>query len=258
MLIDTHCHLNCSPLVDQLDSLLEEARAAGVRQWVVPGIEPTGWQGILDLCATIPEALPALGIHPRAAARADAQQLALLDRLAPQAVAIGEIGLDRGCNDLAAQEHVFRAQLRIACRHRLPVLIHCRGAIGRTLSVLHEERVQQVGGIMHAFSGSLETAQQCIKLGLVIALSGSLTYQGAVKPVRLARELPLEQLVLETDAPDMTPQRYKGRYNHPAWLRETATVLAEIKGMTIHEVASATTETALRVLRLINRPRISL
>lgn len=256
MLIDTHCHLDCEPLAGQLERLLEEARAAGVRHWVVPGIEPAGWQGILDLCGRTSGALPALGIHPRAAARADDRQLARLDSLAPQTVAIGEIGLDRMLGDLADQERCFRAQLRIARRHRLPVLIHCRGAIGRTLAILCEEGAQQVGGIMHAFSGSLETARQCVQLGFVIALSGSLTYTGAIKPVRLARELPLSQLVLETDAPDMTPQRYKGCFNRPAWLLETVTSLAELKGVGSAEVAAATTETALRALRLQDRSRI--
>ena len=250
MLIDTHCHLDCEPLAGQLESLLDEACRAGVRQWVVPGIEPAGWQGILELCGRTAGAWPALGIHPLAAAQADAEQLAQLDRLASQVVAIGEIGLDSTLGDFMRQEDCFRKQLRIARRRQLPVLIHCRGAIGRTLAILQEERAEQVGGIMHAFSGSLESAREFIRLGFAIAISGTVTYQGARRPLRLARELPLTQLVLESDAPDLTPQRYRGSFTRPAWLLENARHLAELQGLSLESVAAVTTATARRVLRL--------
>lgn len=251
-MIDTHCHLDCEPLVGQLERLLDEARAVGVRQWVVPGIRPTGWQGILDLCGRMPGALPALGIHPIAVAGAGAgeEQMAQLERLASHAVAIGEIGLDRAVADMPQQEVCFREQLRIARQHGLPVLVHCRGAIGRVLAILREERAEQIGGIMHAFSGSLESAQECIRLGFVISIAGTVTYQGAVKPVQLVRELPLSALVIESDAPDLTPQRYKGRFNRPAWLVETARQMAKLKKIGLDELVAGTSATARRILRL--------
>jgi len=176
--------------------------------------------------------------------------VALLARLAPRVVAIGEIGLDRQVADLAGQEACFREQLRIARRHGLPVLIHCRGAIGRTLSILQEERAEQIGGIMHAFSGSLESAREFVRLGFAISLSATITYQGAIRPLCLARELPLSQLVLESDAPDLPPQAHRGSFNRPAWLLETARALAALKQMPFDELAAATTSTARVALRL--------
>jgi len=250
MLIDTHCHLDCEPLVGGLPQLLEDAREAGVSQWVVPGIRPEGWDGILALCRRTTGAVPALGIHPLASGAATDDQLARLELLATEAVAIGEIGLDRQVADLPAQEVCFREQLRIARRRGLPVLIHCRGMLGRTLAILREERAGQVGGIMHAFSGSLESAREAVRLGFVLAISGTVTYHGARRPVQLARELPLAQLVLESDAPDLTPQRHKGRFNQPAWLLETASVLAALRRIPLDEVAAVTTATASAVLRL--------
>jgi TatD DNase family protein len=143
---------------------------------------------------------------------------------------------------------LFREQLRIARLHQLPVLIHCRRAIGRTLAILREEQADQIGGIMHAFSGSLESARECIKLGFVISLSATLTRSNAVRPALLAGQLPLNQLVLETDAPDLPPSGHQGCFNRPAWLHETACKLAAIKGMTITEIARQTTATAQRVI----------
>jgi TatD DNase family protein len=250
MLIDTHCHLDCEPLSGQLPQLLEEAQACGISQWVVPAIRPAGWQGVMELCRRFPAALPTVGIHPMAWVEATEDQLSRLDQLAPQAVAIGEIGLDSRLGELAAQETCFREQLRIARRHGLPVLIHCRGAIGRTLAILQQERADQLGGIMHAFSGSLESAREFIRLGFAISISATITYQGAVRPLRLARELPLSQLVLESDAPDLPPQAHRGSYNRPAWLLETARALAALKQMPLDELAAVTSATARAALRL--------
>lgn len=248
MLIDTHCHLDLPPLVDQLDQLLMEARATGVSRWIVPAVHPDGWQRISELAKQDPNLRPAYGIHPLHAATATAEQLQQLMQLAPEGVAIGEIGLDTTYGNLDKQEALFREQLRIARQHGLPVLIHCRRVIGRTLAILHEERADQVGGIMHAFSGSLESARECIKLGFAISLCGTLTWNTAVNPLQLATHLSLDQLVLETDAPDLTPSGHQGCFNRPAWLSETALRLATIKETTITEVARETTATARRVI----------
>jgi len=248
MLIDTHCHLDLPPLIDQLDELLTEARAVGITKWIVPAVHPDGWQRISELAREYQDLRPAYGIHPLHAVDATAEQLKQLKVLAPTAVAIGEIGLDASYGNLDKQEALFRVQLRIARLHQLPVLIHCRKAIGRTLAILHEEQADQIGGIMHAFSGSLESARECIKLGFVISLSATLTRSTAVRPALLAGQLPLNQLVLETDAPDLPPSGHQGCFNRLAWLHETACKLAAIKGMTITEIARQTTATAQRVI----------
>lgn len=248
MLIDTHCHLDLPPLVDQLDGLLMEARAVGVSKWIVPAVHPDGWQRISELAKQDPNLRPAYGIHPLHAAIATTEQLAQLMQLAAEGVAVGEIGLDTTYGNIDKQEALFREQLRIARHHQLPVLIHCRKAIGRTLAILREEYAGQAGGIMHAFSGSLESAQDFIRLGFVISLSATLTWSNAVRSQRLATQLPLDQLVLETDAPDLPPSTHLGCPNRPVWLYETASKLAAIKEISVTEVVRQTGATAQRIL----------
>ena len=254
-LIDSHCHLDLEPLVSHLPQTLHEAAAAGVSRFVVPGVHPDGWQRMAELAAENPVILPAFGIHPMHAAAADEETLERLAQLAPLGVAIGEIGLDPSYTAaLEVQEAAFRAQIRIALGLGLPLLIHCRQLFQRTLRVLSEEHADRIGGIMHAFSGSPEMAREFIRLGFAVSISGTVTWTNAVKPLRIARELPLEQLVLETDAPDMTPQRHRGRFNRPAWMAETAAQVARLRGIPVETVAAATAGNTRRVLRLpINR-----
>ena len=250
-LIDSHCHLDLEPLASHLTQRLREARSAGVACFVVPGVHPDGWKRMAALSSGDSRIMPAFGIHPMHAAVVDGQILEQLARLAPVGVAIGEIGLDPAYSvPLEIQEAAFRRQLRLAGDLGLPVLIHCRRAFQRTLRILQEEQCGRQGGIMHAFSGSVEMAREFIRLGFAIAVSGTVTWTNAERPLRLARELPLEQLVLETDAPDMTPQRYRGQSNRPAWIAETAACVAAVRGIPVEMLAAATTATARRVLRL--------
>jgi TatD DNase family protein len=250
-MIDTHCHLDLEPLVTQLPKILDEAAAAGVTGFIVPGVHPGGWQRMSELANEFPQICPAFGIHPMYAASADDWCLSDLEEQAPQGVAIGEIGLDSSyAVPLEIQETIFREQLRLALKLGLPVLLHCRQVFQKTLQVLREERADRVGGIMHAFSGSPEMACEFIRLGFAIAICGTITWENAVRPLRLAAEIGLEHLVLETDAPDMTPQLHRKRFNRPAWMLETASRLAEIKGVSLETVAAVTTCNARRVLRL--------
>lgn len=250
MLIDTHCHLDLLARQYPVAGLLDEARSAGIGRWVVPGVAPEKWGAIAQLSATESGVLPAYGIHPGHAATCVEKHLEELDLRARQAVAIGEIGLDDTVGDQPAQEALLREQLRIAHGHGLPLLIHCRGMIGRLLAILREERAGELGGIMHAFAGSIESAREAIRIGFAISLSGTLTWHGAHRPVRLACELPLDQLVVESDAPDLTPQAYRGQVNRPAWLTEVVARLAEIRGVPGRELADRLTENSIRVLRL--------
>jgi TatD DNase family protein len=234
-----------------LPEILREAGAAGVHGFIVPGVHPRNWRGIAALAAENREIFPAFGIHPLHAECVSDQILSQLSELGSGAVAIGEIGLDPTYPvPLEQQEKAFREQLQIAVRLGLPVLIHCRRSFQRLLKIMREEHAEAVGGIMHAFSGSVEMAHKFIRLGFVISLSGTVTWSNAVKPLQLAGELPLEHLVLETDAPDMTPQRYRGVFNRPAWIVETAEKVAELRGITQEEVARVTTGNVRRILRL--------
>ena len=252
-LFDTHCHLDMEPLRSEFTEIIEEANRSGVIGFVVPGVHPRGWIGIAALAAKNRQIIPAYGIHPMHADTASDQALESLSVLSAQGTAIGEIGLDPTYPvTLDLQERAFREQLRVAVQFGLPVLIHCRQAFQRVLKVMREEGAYQVGGIMHAYSGSLEMARDFIRLGFAISISGTVTWHNAVRPLQIARTLPLEHLVLETDAPDMTPQRYQGTYNRPAWIAETALRVAEIRGVSIEEVARITTDNARRVLRLVS------
>lgn len=250
-LIDSHCHLDLEPLRSELASIMAEAVAVGVQRFVVPGVHPDGWSGIAALAAGDPRILPAYGIHPMHAGFASDEVFERLLGFAAHGIAIGEIGLDPAYPvSLEQQEQVFREQLRIAVTCGLPVLVHCRRAFQRVARILREEHADQVGGVMHAFSGSLEMAQEFTALGFAISISGTVTWQNAVKPLRVAGELPLEHLVLETDAPDMAPERHRGSFNRPAWIVETALRVAEIRGISLAEVARITSGNVRRALRL--------
>ena len=251
MLIDTHCHLDDPSLAARLKVVLQAARLQGVSRFVIPGVDPDGWDAIRSLAETGVGLFPAYGIHPLCAARSDGTTLARLAALAADAVAVGEIGLDYLAPvPRQIQQEAFRQQLRIALTAGVPVLIHCRRAFQDLCRILREEQVERVGGVMHAFSGSLETARECIGLGLCIAISGTVTYSNAVRPVEVVRQLPLERLVLETDAPDMTPEPFRGRPNEPAFMVETARKVAEIKEVSLDKVAQLTTANAERLFRL--------
>ncbi len=252
MFFDTHCHLDHPSLSVRISDVLSSARLAGVERFVVPGVAPEGWADIAAIASREEGVFGAFGLHPMLAGRYDDQLMEKLERYAGSGVAIGEIGLDSEAVGVSREIQIaaFRGQLRLAARMGLPVLVHCRGAFRDTIDILREERVKEVGGIMHGFSGSPETALQFIDIGLTISVAGSVTYRNAVKPLRLVGKVPLEHLVLETDAPDMTPEPYRGRFNEPAFLPEIAGKVAVIKGVSVEEVAVATTANAMRVLRL--------
>jgi TatD DNase family protein len=253
MFIDTHCHLDAPPLSGRLPEVLAAAAAAGVARFIVPGVRPEGWPGIAALSREVKGIHAAFGLHPMHADLCTEELLAALERrLAGDAVAVGEVGLDYTCARVPreVQMTAFRGQLRLAVERGLPVLIHCRGAFRDLLAILREEHAEAVGGIMHAFSGSPEVARECTALGLSISVAGPVTYGNAVRPIEVVRQLPLERLLLETDAPDMAPEPYRGQDNEPAFLVEVARKVANIKRVSIAEVAAVTTANAERLFRL--------
>lgn len=250
-LVDTHCHLDIEPLYSCLPEILEAARRAGVTRFVVPGVHPGNWERMAAIAHAHAGILPAFGIHPMHAVLADDALLARLAGIAQSGVAIGEIGLDPAYSiPLEQQEQAFRMQLRLAASLGLPVLVHCRRAFQRTLQVLKEEDAGRVGGVMHAFSGSAEMAREFIRLGFCVSISGTVTRTNAVSPVRLARELPPESIVLETDAPDMTPQAFRGQPNQPAFLTEVLACVARIRGVSPEDLARQTTKNLITLLSL--------
>jgi TatD DNase family protein len=251
-LFDTHVHLDAfSPL----EEALTPARAAGIGRFLVPGVAPEGWERLLALADPTAGIWAAPGVHPQSADQWSTETEQRLQRLLddPKVAAVGEIGLDRLLPQPSQklQEQAFRGQLRLARAARLPVLIHCRRAWRRTLDILSEEGAQECGGILHAFSGSLETALEGIGLGFVIAFGGPLTYPNARRSLEVLKSLPAEAVVLETDAPDLPPHPHRGERNWPEYLSLIAAKVAEARGWTLEETARITTANALRVLTRI-------
>jgi TatD DNase family protein len=150
------------------------------------------------------------------------------------------------------QKEVFRKQIRLAKKVKLPIVIHNRDATSDIVEILKEENAAEVGGIMHCFSGSVEVARECVEMNFYISLGGPVTFKNAKKPKEVAAEIPLEKLLIETDCPYLTPHPYRGKRNEPAYVKLVAEEIAEIKGLPLEEVAKATTENAKKVFG-INR-----
>jgi len=246
--VDTHCHLDDASLAGTLPEVLARAETAGVTRFIVPGVAPERWDDVIAISRRDCRIFVAPGIHPLYAEQYNEESHSRLERLATGAAAIGEIGLDYSYEvSRESQRHAFRAQLRLAARRGLPVILHCRRAFAELLLILREEQSAAVGGVMHAFSGSPEIAVECVKLGLYIGVAGPVTYHNAVRPVEVVRRVPLDRLLLETDAPDLAPVPHRGESCEPAFLFETARKVATIKGVTVEEVARVTTENAERL-----------
>lgn len=252
MLIDTHCHLDLEPLYGRLPEVLAIASAAGITRFVVPGVHPDNWERMALLMQNHSTIFPAFGIHPMHAALADEKAMRKLAEFAPAGVAIGETGLDPAYEvSLDLQEEAFRSQIRLAKELELPLLVHCRRAFQRTLKIIKEEGIL-TGGIMHAFSGSAEMALEFIRIGFMISVSGTVTWQNAVRPKQVASGIPLSAMVFETDAPDLTPQSFRGAPNQPAWMMENIIAVAELRGMLVTEVISAAIGNSERILRKVS------
>lgn len=242
--IDSHCHLDATEFDADRAEVAKAAREAGVA-WVVPAVAASNFDAVARTCAEL-GGWPAWGIHPLFVAQSDDADLERLRQtlITRQPVAVGEIGLDfylpSDQASQARQRWFFEQQLKIARDLDLPVLLHVRGAVDAVLGSLR--RIKVKGGIAHAFNGSGQQAQQFIDLGFKLGFGGAMTWQRANKLRRLAAELPLSSLVLETDAPDIPPEFIGRTRNSPAYLPRIAQTLADLRGLSLAAVAAATTE----------------
>src|SRR5574340_28889 len=251
MFVDTHCHLDAAEFGDSQAALAGAAQAAGVERLVVPAVARANFAAVRRLCERFPACAPAYGIHPMYVEEAQPEDLDVLrGYLAqPATVAVGEIGLDFFVepHDRARQEYFFVEQLKLAREFDLPVLLHVRRAQDIVLKHLRQARVR--GGIAHAFNGSRQQADEFIKLGFKLGFGGAMTYSRATRLRELAATLPLEAIVLETDAPDIPPAFLQaGEPNKPEYLPRIAQTLAELRGMPLEEIARITTENAMAAL----------
>ncbi len=251
-LVDTHCHLDFPVFDADRAAVIDSARRAGVTQIVVPGVDAARWPKLMALCAAHAGLHPALGLHPGFLARHRREHLQALETAleAHRPLAVGEIGLDYFIEnpDRDAQKRLLEAQLAIAANAGLPVLLHVRKAHDDVLQLLRRRR--GCGGIAHAFNGSLQQGKKYFELGFRLGFGGMLTYERSRKLRKLAAELPLEAIVLETDAPDMAVASHHGERNSPQYLPECLAALAEVRGQDPEELARRTTANAAATLGL--------
>lgn len=250
MLIDTHCHLDAAEFDADRDAVHGAAQAAGVDRIVVPAVAVDSFRQTKTVVARYPGCVAAYGIHPLYVMQAQEADLASLRAwLANEKpLAVGEIGLDHYVTDSdpARQEFYFVEQLKLAREFDLPVLLHVRRAVDQILK--HLRRVRVRGGIAHAFNGSRQQADEFIKLGFKLGFGGAMTYSGSTRIRTLAAELPLDAIVLETDAPDIPPAWLNGGRNTPGELPRIAGVLAELRRTDVAHIAATTTAAARAVL----------
>ncbi len=249
--IDTHCHLDAAEFGGKQADIVRAAAAAGVNRLIIPAVACANFEAVRSLCRQYPTCAPAYGIPPMYTDDATTHDLeALRDTLrAHPAVAVGEIGLDFFIepHDRARQERFFVEQLKLAREFDLPVLLHIRRAQDTVLK--HLRQIKVCGGIAHAFNGSRQQAGEFIRLGFKLGFGGAMTYTRATRLHELAASVPLDSIVLETDAPDIPPDFLeRGLPNEPKYLPRIAQTLADLRGMSLDEIAQATTANALAVL----------
>ncbi len=251
-LFDTHCHLDVEEFDEDRNEVLARSRDAGVTHILVPAVTAQAWGYLITFCASEPGLHPALGMHPIYIDQHTDEHLQQLEQRIAETrpSAVGEIGLDYFVEglDRERQQVLFEAQLVIAREAGLPVVLHVRKSHDQVLQTLR--RIKVKGGISHAFNGSLQQAQQYIDLGFKLGFGGMLTYERSNKLRKLAKELPMESIVLETDAPDMTVASHRGERNSPEYLPECLAALAEVRGESLEYVAEQTIKNAFAVLGL--------
>ncbi|MCX7170226.1 MAG: TatD family hydrolase [Proteobacteria bacterium] len=250
MLIDTHCHLDAAEFDADRDQVVTAALAVGVSRVVVPAVERANFGAVAALCREHSGCAAAFGIHPMCVERAREDDLATLHNILSDfpAIAVGEIGLDFfvAVRDEQRQQSFFVEQLKLAREFQLPVILHVRRAVDAVLKQLRLTKV--AGGIAHAFNGSRQQADEFIKLGFKLGFGGAMTYPRALRIRELAATLPIDAIVLETDAPDIPPAWLEGKRNQPCELPRIAATLAELRSMTFAAVALATSENARAAL----------
>ncbi len=252
-LIDTHCHIDTHHFSHGFQEVLAGARKAGVIAQVLPGVCQPWWNNLLNLCAAETDLFAAIGLHPM---YMNMHHPDHLDQLMAHCkkhrlVALGEIGLDYFVKDVdpQRQQELLEKQLKIADEFNLPVLLHVRKAHDQVLATMRRKKFS-CGGIVHAFSGSLQQAEHYIKLGFKISFGGTITYSRSTKIRRISKALPLNAIVLETDAPDIPPAQHHGKRNLPEYLPLILESLAELRPEPMEELAARTTENAITVLNL--------
>jgi TatD DNase family protein len=254
MIFDSHTHLNVEQFNEDIPETIQRAAELGVTEMAVVGFDTPTIEKSLALSQQYQQIQSIIGWHPTEAGSytkdIEANLQELLTR--PKVVALGEIGLDYYWMEdpKEVQARVFRRQIAIAKEMKLPISIHTREAIEDTYQILKEEDIRDIGGIMHSFSGDPEWMKRFLDLGMHISLSGVVTFKKALEVQAVAKEVPLERLLVETDAPYLAPVPYRGKRNEPGYTRYVVEKIAELRGMSVTEIAEQTTNNAHRLFRL--------
>lgn len=253
-LFDTHAHLNDENYNEDRDEVIQRARKAGIRHIVNIGFDLASSRESIKLAESYDFIYAAVGIHPHDAAEAGPGYLEELEKIAqrPKVVAIGEIGLDyyRDLSPRPVQRKVFVEQMALAKKLQKSIIIHDRDAHGDMMDILRKEKPGPSGGVMHCYSGSWEMARELLAMGFYISIAGPVTFPNAAKLKDVAARVPRDRLLIETDAPYLTPAPYRGRRNEPAHIQYTAEEIARLRGMEKEDLAKMCAENGRKLFRI--------
>lgn len=251
MLIDTHAHLNSKAFDEDREEVIRRAQEAGIKRIVNVGFNRETIPSSLQLAESYDFIYSTVGWHPQDAIHMQEGDLEWLESLCdhPKVVAIGEIGLDYywDTSPKEVQHRVFKEQIRLARKLKLPIVIHNRDAHADVVRLLKEENAAEVGGIMHCFSGSWEIAKECLNMNFYLSFGGPVTFKNAKQPKEVLKKTPLDRLLIETDCPYLTPEPYRGKRNESSYVRYVAEAAAELKGISIEEMSIITTNNAFQL-----------
>jgi TatD DNase family protein len=254
MLVDSHAHLEMPEFKKDLEEVILRAKKSGVEYIFTVGTEKRDWKRALEISHSHPGVYAILGVHPHNAKEIDDRTYPVLRELCrdERVKAYGEIGLDffRNHSPREVQIRGFREQIALARELHLPIVIHDRDAHEETLDILKSEKAEALGGIIHCFSGDYRMAKECLDMGFYISVPGTITFKNAGDFQEIVRKLPLESLLIETDAPFLAPIPFRGKRNEPGFVRHMAQKIAELKKISFEKVAEVTTANALRVFKV--------
>jgi TatD DNase family protein len=258
VLVDSHCHLDCIELSEfdnDFDELIQQAQKAGVEHMLCVSINLQKYPVMLDKVRAYPNISVSAGMHPMAD-ESDAFSIETLTALAAdkKVVAIGETGLDYFYHqgDPQWQQDRFRAHIQVANTVNKPVIIHTRDAGHDTLEILRQENASQCGGVIHCFTETQDFANQAMDLGLMISFSGIVTFKNAAALREIAKSVPDDFLLIETDSPYLAPMPHRGKQNQPAYVQHVAETLAQIRGTDVEHIAEVTTDNFYRLFNIVN------
>ena len=252
MLVDSHCHLDrldLEALGCDMDAIMARARELGVGHMLCVAINLEAWEGMMEIVRRYPNVYASVGVHPNEEEQEPGLEDLLTRARDPKVVAIGETGLDyfRSTGDLEWQRDRFRRHIEAARQCGKPLIIHSREAQPDTLDIMEAEGAAEVGGVMHCFVDDWQTARRAIDLGFYISFSGIVTFNSAKKLREVAKKVPLDRMLVETDSPYLTPVPHRGKSNQPGYTRHVAQCIAELRGIDLEMLETATTENFFRL-----------